>query len=171
MEKTHIYQARIDQDEDKIKDLFWEYLTWANERIEKEYGFQLDIAQLQEEAMADLAKFMPPSGRLVLSAVDQNVVGCVCLKRMHKGMGEIKRLYVQPGHRGKGIGRMMVGRLLEEAKTIGYRMIRLDSTRFMTEAHKLYRSFGFQEIPPYTESEIPPEFHDYWIFMELQVED
>jgi hypothetical protein len=56
--------------------------------------------------------------------------------------------------------------LLAEAQTIGYTTVRLDSTRFMAAAHSLYRSVGFHEIEPYSESEIPPELHHRWVFME-----
>jgi len=47
--------------------------------------------------------------------------------------------------------------------------LRLDSTKFMQAAHKLYKSFGFIEIEPYKESEIPGEYHQYWVFMELSL--
>lgn len=81
-------------------------------------------------------------------------------------MAEIKRMFVRPASRGQGVGRMLLEALIAEARQIGYSTIRLDSTRFMKAAHSLYRSAGFQEIGPYQESEIPPEFHQHWVFME-----
>ncbi len=62
---------------------------------------------------------------------------------------------------------MLLEKLLSEAKEVGYSEVRLDSARFMHAAHSLYRSAGFQEIDPYPESEIPPEFQEHWIFMEM----
>ena len=67
------------------------------------------------------------------------------------------------------IGRSLLESAIRESREIGYSKIRLDSTRFMTTAHALYKSVGFYEIDPYVESEIPPMFHQYWIFMEKQL--
>lgn len=167
MNSIRILQAKPVDDEQVVKDLFWEYLTWANDMNDREFGLRLDIANMLEDDMANLGKFMPPDGRLILAQYDGFTAGCVCLKKLKPGIGEVKRLYVKPSFRGKGIGKMMVGTLLEEARKIGYGIIRLDSTRYMVNAHDLYRSFGFQEIAPYSESEIPNEYHVHWIFMEL----
>lgn len=169
MNPISIRQAKPAEDVQVVKELFWEYLTWANDMNEREFGLRLDIAKMLEADMADLGKFMPPDGRLFLAQNDGFTTGCVCLKKLRQSIGEVKRLYVKPAFRGKGIGKMLVGILLEEARKIGYGIIRLDSTRYMVNAHDLYRSFGFQEIAPYPESEIPKEYHAHWIFMELSL--
>lgn len=56
--------------------------------------------------------------------------------------------------------------LVEAASNRQYLSLRLDSPDFMTDAHRLYRSAGFEEIPPYPESEIPDEYKRHWVFME-----
>ncbi len=71
----------------------------------------------------------------------------------------------------RGIGRALVEAAIQEMRTAGYSTLRLDSARFMTEAHAVYRSAGFHEIAPYAESEIPEEFRIHWIFMELSLPD
>jgi GNAT superfamily N-acetyltransferase len=91
------------------------------------------------------------------------------MKRIREDIGEIERMYVRPEFRRRGIGRALLEVLIAEAREIGYPRMRLDSARFMAEAHSLYRSVGFQEIEPYPESEIPEEFRQYWIFMELRL--
>ena len=116
------------------------------------FGIRLDIAAMLAEDMANLEKFMPPHGRLLLSESKGFAAGCICLKKLTSSIGEVKRLYVRPDCRGKGIGKKMVGVLLDEARQIGYETIRLDSTQYMVDAHNLYRSFGFQDIEPYPES-------------------
>ncbi len=136
---------------------------------DQSFGLRLDIASMLEEDLADLDKFMPPSGRLLLYEVRGCVAGCICLKKLGVSIGEVKRLYVVPDYRGRGIGKKMVGRVLDEARQIGYSTVRLDSTRYMTKAHKLYRSFGFREVDPYRESEIPAEYHAHWVFMETDL--
>jgi GNAT superfamily N-acetyltransferase len=171
MTQISILQAQLPAEAQRVKELFWEYLTWANGMNDQEFGLRLDIAKMLEEDVADLGKFMPPDGRLLLAQDNGFTAGCVCLKKLNSSIGEVKRLYVKPAFRGQGIGKMLVGKLLEEARKVGYRMIRLDSTRYMANAHDLYRSFGFQEIAPYPESEIPKEYHVHWIFMELSLTD
>jgi ribosomal protein S18 acetylase RimI-like enzyme len=75
-------------------------------------------------------------------------------------------MYIRPAFRGRGLGRGLLRTLVSEARDIGYSKVRLDSARFMEAAHALYRSAGFQEIEPYDESEIPPDFREHWVFLE-----
>ena len=90
-------------------------------------------------------------------------------KKLVSNVGEIKRMFVRPEFRGKGIGKALVRGVLNEARFVGYHKLCLDSTKFMQAAHRLYKSFGFFEIEPYKESEIPEEYHQYWVFMELSL--
>jgi GNAT superfamily N-acetyltransferase len=164
-----IYQTQTDLDQDHFRELSWEYLQWANARVNEEYGINVDIKSMFDQTMRELDKFLPPYGRLLMAECEGQVVGLACMKRIQEDIGEIKRMYVQPAFRGQGIGRALLEGLIAEARKIGYPRMRLDSTRFMVEAHSLYRSVGFQEIEPYPESEIPKEFQQHWIFMELQL--
>jgi GNAT superfamily N-acetyltransferase len=152
-----------------IRELFWEYLQWANAKVNENFSVNFDIAVMLEADMKDLDKFMPPKGRLLLAYSDDAPSGIACLKQLTPDVGEIKRMYVRPTRRGTGIGRALVQRLLSEANAIGYERVRLDSARFMIEAHQLYRSMGFREIEAYAGSEIPEAFHQHWIFMELKL--
>jgi len=163
---TSIHQAQTDQDRALVRELFWEYLDWANRHLNQEYGIDFDIKSMVEQDMAKLKVFLPPYGRLLLAIERGHVAGIACMRRIRTDMGEIKRMYVRPEFRGRGIGRALLEALLAEAQEIGYPTVRLDSTRFMKAAHALYRAAGFQEIEPYTESEIPPEFQHNWVFME-----
>ncbi|TEU17937.1 MAG: N-acetyltransferase [Anaerolineales bacterium] len=164
-----IYQIETDEDRVHVRELFWEYLQWANARLDEEFGVNFDIESMLDQNMLELDKFLPPYGRLLLGEYEGQVVGLACMRRIREDIGEIKRMYVQPAFRGKGIGRALIEDLIAKAREIGYPRIRLDSTRFMKEAHSLYRSVGFQEIEPYPESEIPEEFQQHWVFMELQL--
>jgi len=163
-------QAKTDDDLLEVRELFWEYLQWANGRVNEEFGVNFDIETMLEEDMEELEVYFPPDGRLILVSEDDKPAGLGCLKKLRDGVGEIKRMYVRPNYRGRGLGRRILEELLSEAREISYAEVRLDSARFMEAAHSLYRSAGFQEIDPYEESEIPPEFQEHWIFMEKSLE-
>ena len=158
--------ANQDQHTQPIRELFWEYLQWANGKVQENFGVSFDIASMLEEDMTTLNKFMPPQGRLLLGYVEDQPMGIACLKRLTNSIGEIKRMYVRTQARKLGLGRALLNQLLEEARQIGYERVRLDSARFMAEAHQLYRTSGFREIEAYAGSEIPQEFQSHWIFME-----
>jgi GNAT superfamily N-acetyltransferase len=151
-----------------IRELFWEYLQWANAKVEENFGVSFDIATMLEDDMNSLDKFMPPRGRLQLGYVDDQPVGIACLKALTESIGEVKRMYIRPEARNQGLGRALLNTLVEEACQIGYEQVRLDSARFMTEAHQLYRKNGFREIEAYEGSEIPVDFQKNWIFMERE---
>jgi GNAT superfamily N-acetyltransferase len=86
-------------------------------------------------------------------------------------------MYVQPEVRGLGAGRRLLERLLDDARAIGYHAIRLESLKFLSAAHALYRSVGFIDITPYAANSMsayqPAETEDAYrasaVFMELQI--
>ena len=161
--------ADKEQHAPQIRELFWEYLQWANARVNEDFQESFDIVTMLEDDMQDLDKFMPPKGRLLLGSTGEDLAGIACLKALTPSIGEVKRMYVRPTHRKAGLGRALLNRLLEEAQHIGYELIRLDSAQFMKEAHQLYRSIGFKEIAAYEGSEIPKEFQEHWVFMEMDL--
>ena len=151
----------------QARELFWEYLQWLNAKVREHLGVSLDIAAMLEGDMQSLGKFMPPQGRLLLGYDDDKLAGVGCLKQLAPNIGEIKRMYVRPDHRKIGLGRALLHRLLDEAEQMGYVLVRLDSGRFMTDAHRLYRATGFHDIEAYDGSEVPKEFQRGSVFMEL----
>jgi ribosomal protein S18 acetylase RimI-like enzyme len=151
----------------QVRDLFWEYLVWANAQLEREVGISFDIRQMLDDDMVTLHKFAPPHGRLLLADAQGALAGCACLRTIGPQVGEIKRMYVRPQYRRKGVGRALVAGLIDDARQMGCHTLRLDSAQFMQDAQALYRSFGFSLIPPYAESEIPEAFRAHWVFMVL----
>ena len=71
------------------------------------------------------------------------------MKQVGNGVAEIQRMYVRPAARGRGVGRRMLERLLSQARTLGVETVRLESLAFLAEAHALYRSTGFADVPPW----------------------
>lgn len=167
-----IFQADIAHAEHRrhVRALFWEYLGWANARLDEAFGIRFDIAEIIEQDMADLQKFAPPHGRLLLADYEAAIAGLACMRPIGAGVGEIKRMYVRPAYRRRGIGRALLEAAIREARRTGYATLRLDSARFMKPAQALYRDLGFAEIAPYPESEIPEAYRAHWVFMELPLQ-
>jgi GNAT superfamily N-acetyltransferase len=125
----------------------------------------------------DASKLHPPGGRSYLVQRDGRYVGVGCLKRLAPDVGEIQRMYLQPDARGAGAGRLLVERLLQDARLLGYARVRLESLKALTAAHALYRSMGFADIAPYAENSMQayqaPETLDAYrrsaVFMELDL--
>ncbi len=161
-----IQQADVEHDVDRVRQVIWEYLQWVVDRLREEYGIDQGMEVVHELAMHDLATFAPPHGSMLLAMDGGQIAGMAGMRRLDEHAGEIKRMYVREAHRRQGIGRALLRQLLERARHTGYSQIRLDSPRFMKEAHSLYRSEGFCEIGPYPGTEIPQQFHEHWLFME-----
>jgi GNAT superfamily N-acetyltransferase len=167
-----LYQLQTDKQKKHVQELFLEFYTWALDRNKEEYGLVFDAdgpQALVKRYMASLDEFLPPSGSLLLAYIDEQPAGVACMRTLDNGIYEIKRMYVKPKYRGKGIGRALLQEQINRARQYNGSIIRLDSSRFMTAAHSLYRSVGFKDIEPYKGSEIPAEIQKYWIFMELKL--
>lgn len=167
-----LYQLQTDKQKKHVQELFLEYYTWAVARNKEEYGLVFDAGGPQamvEGYMKSIDEFLPPSGGLILAYIDEQPAGVGCMRMLDNGICEIKRMYVKPEYRGKGIGRALLQEQINRARQHNVSIIRLDSSRFMTTAHSLYRSVGFKDIEPYKGSEIPAEMQKYWVFMELKL--
>jgi GNAT superfamily N-acetyltransferase len=148
-----------------LRELWTAYLTEPAADLAREFGFVEDIPAVVAETLDHLDEFAPPAGRLLLLEEDGAILGCGCLRRSAAGIAEIKRMYLRPKARGRGLGRMLLEALLAAARAEDYREIRLDTDGLMPAAVALYISAGFEPCPPYSESEIPAAFHDRWLFM------
>ncbi len=131
--------------------LIREYLEWLNERLQREYGLSFEVEAMVTSDLEDGHKFHPPDGRFYLAVYQGQAAGVGCLKKLSPGVGEVQRMYVLPRFRGKGIGRAIIQKLIEEARAEGYRQLRLESLRFLEEAHRLYHSIGFKDTDPYAD--------------------
>jgi GNAT superfamily N-acetyltransferase len=167
---VEIREARLPGDIEFVRGLWIDYLTWGNNKMQMLYGVHPhNPKEAVEHDIITIDKFLPPNGHLLLASINKNICGISCIKSIDEEIGEIKRMYVDPSFRNIGAGRAILKSLLHAAKKTGYKKVRLDSPKFMEAAHSLYRSFGFKEIPVYEEVEIPKEFRQYLLFMELDL--
>ena len=120
---------------------------------EQSIGVSLCFQNFDQELANLPGDYAPPSGRLLLVRVDDQIAGCIALRKLDDSTSEMKRLYLRPEFRGRGLGEPIVQTLIHEAKLIGYSKIRLDTIPGrMDQAINLYRSIGFKEIPAYYDS-------------------
>ncbi len=146
--QVDLIQATLPEDIEQARTLFLEYGG--------SLGFSLCFQSFDEELKGLPGAYAPPRGRLLLARYPDHVAGCIALRPREPSICEMKRLYVRPEDRGKGLGRILVERVIAEARAIGYERMRLDTIESaMKDAVELYRKMGFQEIAPY--STIPVE--------------
>jgi putative acetyltransferase len=124
------------------KKLFREYEAW--------FGMDLCFQGFEEELRGLPGKYVSPNGRLLLATVDDDSAGCIAMRGLDKEICEMKRLYVRDKFRGHALGRLLIERIINEAKIAGYKKMRLDTfPQKMGRAVNLYRTYDFYEIPAY----------------------
>ena len=111
--------------------------------------FDLDFQQFGHELDTLPGDYAPPDGCLILAEDSGRWAGCVALRRLEDDICEMKRLYVLPDSRDKGIGRILAQAVINEARSRGYAKMRLDTVESMHAARALYASLGFYAIRPY----------------------
>lgn len=99
----------------------------------------------------EAGSYRPPKGAFLLASDAAGAaLGCVSLKTLHPGTGEVKRLWVAPAARGLGLGRRLMAAVEDEARALGLSHLWLDTNAALTEAIAMYRRDGWHDIAPYT---------------------
>jgi len=126
---------------DEVGDLFRRYAGAL--------GIDLSFQDFEEELAGLPGAYEPPGGALLLARIKEQAAGCVAMRPFQDEICEMKRLYILPRYRGRGLGRVLARAVIERACQAGYRRMRLDTLPSMSEALSLYRSLGFRHIGPY----------------------
>ena len=124
-----------------VRVLFEEYSALVAEAL----CFQNFDAELEALPGA----YAPPSGALLIARNGSEAAGCVALRQLDTGTGEMKRMYVREQHRGSGLGRRLALAIIEEAKRRKFKRMVLDTLPKLATAIALYRDLGFRETEPY----------------------
>ena len=143
----HIFEATTDKHVEAARTLFEEYAA--------SLGFSLCFQNFDQELKNLPGDYAPPNGRLLLATIDDQLAGCVALRKRSQGICEMKRLFVRSEHRKTGLGRALVDTIIDEARKLGYTHMRLDTIPGrMDKAIALYQSIGFIEIEPYYQNPV-----------------
>ena len=130
----------------EVRLMLTEYQQWL--------GIDLAFQHFQQEVEELPGEYRPPTGALFVARNGTAAGGMVAMRRRDAGRAEMKRLFVRPAARGTGLGRALAQRVIDEARTAGYRELVLDTLPVMHEAHRLYAALGFRPIAPYYPSPI-----------------
>jgi GNAT superfamily N-acetyltransferase len=141
-----VIEAESPENFKQARALFQEYAD--------ELGIDLAFQHFDHELASLPGWYAKPLGRLLLAIEDGEAVGCAGLHPLEDEICEMKRLYVRDHHRGTGIGRALATAIVDEARKIGYRRMRLDTLESMTEATGLYLSLGFKPTSAYRHNPI-----------------
>jgi putative acetyltransferase len=145
-----IRPATFPHDLPDIKSLFEEYAQSLN--------VSLCFQNFGEELATLPCRYAAPRGGVWLAEGSDTVAGCVAMRPLTEYRAEMKRLYVRPPFRGKGLGEKLTQTVLDAAKALGYRELCLDTLPLMQKAIALYRTMGFEEIEPYYENPVQGAF-------------
>ncbi len=119
-----------------------EYFRFLGEEVDPS-GLDHDVADWQAEydgAAGVMLVVVDPTGEMV---------GTAAVRRLAPEVTELKRMWLRPDHRGRGIAARLMDRVLDEARSLGGRVLRLDSEERLAAAVRLYRRYGFKEIADY----------------------
>jgi GNAT superfamily N-acetyltransferase len=138
---VRLFQAATPHEWDEARRLVREYAASLH--------VDLSFQNFDEELQHFTTEYAAPRGAFILAREEGEYLACIGLREFSEEIGEIKRLYVTPAARGRGLGRVLVERIIAAAREIGYRSLLLDTLPFMKEAQALYSSLGFQPTTAY----------------------
>lgn len=148
--------ARVPSDEPPASDLIEAMIAEVSEL----YGARIDAPG---KPTATAQELLPPNGACVVGLLDGDPVAVGAVKRLEDGLCEIKRMYVVPRARSRGVARALLIALEDAARDLGYQRVRLDTGRSQHHAKALYESYGYREIPDYNGN----PFASFWGEKEL----
>ena len=113
------------------------------------------LGDIQSEIFKLPGEYAPPDGCILLAKFNSNIAGCTAIRKLSNSICEMKRLFVRDLYHGNNIGHVLITSMLQEARNLTYKKMRLDTHPWMEHATKLYISLGFKRIDPYNYNPTP----------------
>jgi ribosomal protein S18 acetylase RimI-like enzyme len=129
-----------------VRAMLAEYVAWI--------GLDLAFQEIDAELDGLPGEYVPPRGALFVAAGRDALAGMIAFRPIDGAICEMKRLFVRPAARGRGLARRLIARAMDEARRAGYAEMRLDTLPMMGDAQALYEALGFADIEPYYETPI-----------------
>jgi ribosomal protein S18 acetylase RimI-like enzyme len=167
MDALEIQEMTTGDDVAIVRGMLRSYVQWLFDTFPdqtEDLGAYYSPERLQQALDEVGTDFVSPKGLALIARLSGSAVGCVLAHPIAPGVAEMKRLFVMPAARGRGVGHELVSTLKDRLAASGYPTVRLDTAIFLTDAISLYRRMGFVEIEPYTA--LPPGTARTAMFME-----
>jgi ribosomal protein S18 acetylase RimI-like enzyme len=145
--RVSVGEAYWPDDRAVVEELFREYVAAL--------GVDVSFQNVEEEFASLPGRYACPLGCVLLARGGHESVGAVAWRTLEPGLCEMKRLYVRPRFRGRGIARKLTEAVIADARDAGYRTIVLDTLVSMQAARALYASLGFRPVPAYYDNPLP----------------
>ena len=160
----HIHKKDFRQLNIETVTYHW-YQLWGKHQIDVEELIGKTPEEYVDDRLESYETLKPPDGVLYILEVDGNAAGMGAVHRLRDGVGEIKLMYNRPEYRGRGYAQMLLDRLLEAGRGLGFSSFLLEVAGFAEAAQHVYKKAGFKERDPYPETEIT-SLKPYWVWME-----
>jgi GNAT superfamily N-acetyltransferase len=110
-----------------------------------------------------VADYLPPGGVFLLAYAGDAVVGCGAIRALGPRLGEVKRMWIDPDLRGRGVGGRLLVALEDAARALGYARLRLDTHEVLVEAIGLYEAHDYRRIDRYHDAPDPTHFYEKYL--------
>ena len=172
MSEIKFIQFNLDHHREAFLQLNIETMDWHFNEFKEHYD--LDAEKLVGSTSIEIAKssletyreLKPPLGIFYIIYIEDKAAGMGAIRKHGDDFGEIKRMYNRPQFRGRGLGKIMVSRLLEEGRKLGFTWFGLNTPKFAYAAQHVYKSAGFREFEVFPEVDIGDLLRPYYMFME-----
>jgi putative acetyltransferase len=156
MLEMDIRKAESQADVAAVRQLWREY--WES------FGLPMDFQGFGPELEGLPGAYGAQGGTLLLATYKDDPAGTIALRRLNRTSGEVKRLYLRPQFRGRGLGRRLLESVIERARALRYESLYADTLPVMTEALSFYERAGFERVAAYSDAPTPGA-----IYMKLEL--
>jgi GNAT superfamily N-acetyltransferase len=134
--------------------------AYFNDVVSRDHGREATHDEVESEMCEDPSDDLcPPSGLFLLARRGGAVIGCIGLLLLPGSLGEVRRVFVEPAARGRGVGARLMHAVEDEARSRALTRLRLDTRSDLVEARRLYARHGYQEVAPFNDG----RWADRWL--------